>query len=110
MKDPKEGGLCWRCRRPAAEEDDFCRFCGAHLAAFPWYYRHWGILVLTFLALGPFSVILAWRSPVISKASKWAYTALAAWITYSLVTGCIRLYQILNQAAAALTGGVMPTF
>lgn len=110
MKNPKEGGACWRCHRFAAEEDNFCRFCGSDLKAFPWYYRHWGILVLTFVALGPFSAVLAWRSPVISQASKWAYTALAAYITYSLVMGCIRLYQVLNAAASALTSGVMPTF
>ena len=50
-KDPKEGGVCWDCRKPAAAEDNFCRFCGRNLASFPWYYQHWGIIVLTFLAL-----------------------------------------------------------
>ncbi|MBI5239910.1 MAG: hypothetical protein HY926_05520 [Elusimicrobia bacterium] len=108
MKNPKEGGACWRCRRFVAEEDNFCRFCGSHLTHFPWYYQHWGILVLTFFALGPFSLALAWRSPVISKASKWAYTALAALMTYELVMGCIRVYQLLNNAAAGLLQGQLP--
>ena len=108
MIDPKEGGLCWNCRKPAAQEDAFCRFCGRHLTAFPWYYQHWGILVMTFFALGPFSVFLAWRSPVISKASKWAYAALAALMTYELVAGSIRAYQLLNTAVAGMMNGNMP--
>jgi hypothetical protein len=109
MKDPKEGGLCWKCRKPAAAEDNFCRFCGSDLVAFPWYYKHWGIIVLTFLALGPFSVVLAWRSPVISRTAKWAYTALAVFMTYELVMGCIRLYQLLNAVATGVMNGNMPT-
>ena len=54
--NPKEGDLCCYCRKPAAAEDNFCRFCGKSLAGFPWYYHHWGVFVLTFLALGPFSI------------------------------------------------------
>ena len=108
MKDPKEGGLCWNCRQPAAQEDNFCRFCGRHLTAFPWYYQHWGILVLTFFALGPFSLVLVWRSPVISGTAKWIYTLLAAVMTYEMIVGSYHAYQMLNSAAAGLMQGQMP--
>jgi len=107
-KDPKAGGVCWRCRKPATDEDSYCRSCGSNLVAFPWYYKHWGIIVLTFFALGPFSLILVWRSPVISKTAKWAYAALAAFMTYQLVMGCIRVYQLINAAVSGFVSGVLP--
>ena len=108
-KDPKEGGVCWDCRKPAAAEDNFCRFCGRNLASFPWYYQHWGIIVLTFLALGPFSLVLVWRSPVISRTARWVYTALAVFLTYEMAMGCYRIYLIVNNAASSLLRGSLPT-
>ena len=108
-KDPKEGGVCWHCRKPAAAEDNFCRFCGRNLASFPWYYQHWGIIVLTFLALGPFSLVLVWRSPVISRTARWVYTALAVFLTYEMALGCYHIYLIVNNAASSLLRGSLPT-
>ena len=77
-KDPKEGGACWRCAKPAAAEDKYCRHCGSSLLRFPWYYQHWGVILLTLSALGPFSIVLVWRSPVFSRKAQWAYTAVIA--------------------------------
>ena len=84
MKDPKEGGLCWSCRKPADAPDSFCRFCGADLRSFPWYYQHWGIILLTFVALGPLSIVLVWRSPVLSRTGRWVYTVLLTAFTFWL--------------------------
>jgi hypothetical protein len=98
-KDPKEGGVCWHCRKPAAAEDNFCRFCGKDVVKFPWYYQHWGIIVLTFFALGPFSLILVWRSPVLSRTARWVYTALGIYITYVMAVGCYRIYTVASSMA-----------
>ncbi|MCX5797933.1 MAG: zinc-ribbon domain-containing protein [Elusimicrobia bacterium] len=107
-KDPKEGGVCWNCRAQVAAEDNFCRFCGRNLVSFPWYYQHWGIIVLTFTALGPFSLILVWRSPVISRMARWVYTVLAVLMTYELVVGCYHAYVLLNNSVSSLLKGQIP--
>jgi hypothetical protein len=108
VKDPKEGGVCWNCRKPVAAEDHYCRFCGKDLVSFPWYYQHWGILVLTFFALGPFSLVLVWRSPAISRTARWIYTALAMFLTYELALGCYHIYLIANNAVSNLLSGSLP--
>ncbi|HAM34862.1 MAG TPA: hypothetical protein DEB40_04660 [Elusimicrobia bacterium] len=102
--NPKEGGLCWHCRRPAADEDNFCRFCGKDLRSFPWYYQHWGIIAATLLALGPLSLLLVWRSPVLSKRSRWIYTAAIGWLTYYI---CAQTYQAWLLLKAMLGAGSM---
>ncbi|MDD5657004.1 MAG: hypothetical protein PHF00_07090 [Elusimicrobia bacterium] len=100
-KDPKEGGLCWKCRKPAADEDNFCRLCGSGLRSFPWYYQHWGIIVLTLLALGPFSVFLVWRSPVLGRTAKFIYTAFLALLTYAIA---VQLYAAWTALKLVLSG------
>lgn len=103
-RSPKEGGLCWKCRRPAADEDNYCRHCGADLRAFPWYYQHWGIIVLTFLALGPLSVIFVWRSPVFDRTTKLVYTAVLAVFAYLMAAQLYGAYKALQglMSGAAL--------
>jgi len=101
-KDPKAGGVCWHCRKPVAAEDNFCRFCGKGLLGFPWYYQHWGIIALTLLALGPFGVILVWRSPVLSRSARWVYTVAIAALTYYLGAQCYQAWLTLKPYWAAL--------
>ncbi len=36
-----------------------------------WYYRPLGIALLTLTALGPFGLLLVWRSPRLGQAAKW---------------------------------------
>lgn len=96
VEDPKAGGLCCYCRKPAAAEDNYCRFCGKNLTAFPWYYQHWGIILCALLALGPFSLILVWRSPVISRRAQWAYTLGIGWMTYYVSLQCYRAWLALH--------------
>lgn len=104
-KSPKEGGVCWSCRKPADPQDNFCRFCGKDLRSFPWYYQHWGIILLTFVALGPASIVLVWRSPVLSRPARWVYTIALAVLAYWVG---LRFYQawqtfklLVNNLAAA---------
>ena len=101
-KDPKAGGACWHCRKPAAAEDNFCRFCGKDLRGFPWYYQHWGIILLTLVALGPFSVVLVWRSPVLSRRLQWVYTIALAALTYYLWALCYQAWMTFQTMLAGM--------
>jgi len=105
-KDPKEGGVCCYCRAPVSDEDRFCRRCGKNLIGFPWYYQHWGIILLTLLALGPLSLPLVWRSPVLSRTSKWVYTAAIAVLTWVFVLTLYRGYVLVKGQLEAL--GTVP--
>lgn len=67
---------CWSCGAFIDRGDRFCRSCGKGQGGeVPWYYRHWGIVLIALFGLGPFALILVWRSPVLSKNAKLAYTA-----------------------------------
>ena len=50
-----------------------------------WYYKPVGIVVLTLFVLGPLSLPLVWRSPVISPRGRWIGTALIIAYTVALV-------------------------
>ena len=51
----------------------------------PWYYKPVGIVVLTLFVLGPLSLPLVWRSPVISPRGRWIGTALIVAFTVALI-------------------------
>jgi len=51
----------------------------------PWYYKPVGIVVLTLFVLGPLSLPLVWRSPVITERGRWIGTALIVAYTVALV-------------------------
>ncbi|MFA6003001.1 MAG: hypothetical protein WC881_02930 [Elusimicrobiota bacterium] len=103
VEGPKAGGLCWHCRKPAAPEDNFCRFCGKNLTGFPWYYQHWGIIACALLALGPFSLILVWRSPLISRPAQWAYTLSIGLLTYYVAMQCYRTWLVLHSVMSGMS-------
>ena len=66
---------CWSCGAFVDQVDRFCRNCGKGPGAdVPWYYRHWGIILLALFGVGPFALIPVWRSPVLSRNAKLAYT------------------------------------
>lgn len=80
---------CWRCDHTIDPADQFCRACGeGQNASLAWYYRPLWIVVLTLTALGPFAVILIWRTPRLSPAAKWiasiAVIAVTVWIGWQL--------------------------
>ncbi|MCX5785455.1 MAG: hypothetical protein NTX59_07185 [Elusimicrobia bacterium] len=78
---------CWACAGIIAPEDNYCRFCGKGQGkCVPWYYKHWGIITLTLLAMGPFSIVFVWKSPLLSRRAKWAYTVVIAALTWYIVS------------------------
>ncbi len=88
--------VCWACGTGLDVGDNYCRKCGkGQGGSIHWYYKHWGAAVLT-LALGPFSLFFVWRSPVLSRNAKWAYTAVIALLTWYAARafyGFWRFYQ-----------------
>jgi len=75
--------VCWACGGKISTEDNYCRFCGKGQGKrIPWYYKHRGIIALTLLAMGPFSLIFVWKSPLLSRRAKWAYTAAITALTW----------------------------
>ncbi|MBI4422620.1 MAG: hypothetical protein HY554_02770 [Elusimicrobia bacterium] len=94
---------CWGCQASLEAADSYCRRCGRgqgeHVA---WYYRWWGIVLATVFGLGPFGLILVWRSPALGPAGKWgasaAILAVTAWL-------CVRLYQAFELARSLLAAG-----
>lgn len=94
-------GPCWACGARIDQADRYCRFCGRGQAAYvPWQYKHWGVVVLTLLA-GPFSLFFLWRSPVISRNGKFAYTAAISLLTLYFID---RLHRLWVFYQAALSG------
>ena len=92
---------CRVCGANISVEDNYCRKCGQGQGRFVhWYYKHFGIVFLTFCA-GLFSLYFVWRSPVLSRNAKWAYTGfiiLASWYMLSV------LYRFWVSFQAALGG------
>ena len=108
MEPPStEGPACWACRKPADPPDNFCRHCGKGLRGFPWYYQHWGIILLTFLALGPFSLTLVWRSPVLSTRARWIYTAALILLTWWTVVQCYQAWLMLKSTLDMMKNGTI---
>lgn len=106
MEDRSRGAgakaACWACGSPLDPADKYCRNCGrGQNERAAWYYKPWGIIVLTLFGLGPFSIILVWRSPRLSPAAKAGYTAAILLLTAYAVH---RFRQLLALYQSALTG------
>jgi len=94
--DPKSI-MCWACGANIDAGDNYCRRCGkGQGGCVRWYYKHWGVLVLT-LAMGPFALYFVWRSPVLSRNAKWTYTALISLFTW-YVAGVFYNFWLFFQA------------
>ncbi len=81
---------CWRCDREIDAADRYCRGCGeGQAAALAWYYRPIWIALLALTALGPFAVILIWRTPSLGRTAKWIASIVliagSAWVAWTLV-------------------------
>ncbi|MCX5783397.1 MAG: hypothetical protein NTW04_03015 [Elusimicrobia bacterium] len=62
---------CWSCQKNIDNTDGYCRYCGnGQGSCVRYYYKPWGIIVLTILGLGPLTIYHVWRSPVISDMGK----------------------------------------
>jgi len=81
---------CWKCDRAIDAEDRFCRGCGeGQGTALTWYYRPIWIALLALTALGPFALLLIWRTPALERTAKWvasiALIAVTVWIGWTLM-------------------------
>ncbi len=92
---------CWSCKKGIEAQDCYCRFCGKGQGRFvKWYYKHWGIILLTLFALGPFSLPLVWRSPVISGTAKKVYTLAILLLTVYIAQKTYSLYMSIQALLA----------
>jgi hypothetical protein len=99
---PPADTLCWHCKKRIDAQDNYCRHCGygqgSHVK---WYYKHWGIVVSTFM-IGPFSLIFAWRSPLLSRTAKLVYLVVigggSVWLAFEM-------YNAVMAGLSYLTGG-----
>jgi hypothetical protein len=77
---------CVKCGRSIEASARFCPHCGTRQAkGDAWYYHPVWILVLAFLAVGPFALILVWKSRRMGLAVKAAMTVVI--LVYSAYTG-----------------------
>ncbi len=94
---------CWGCGKYLPPQDRYCRYCGRGQGAFlTWYYRPWGIVVLTLLALGPFGLVLVWRSPRLSLPVRLVFSAAIVWMTVLLVQSAGALWNRMEPIMKAL--------
>lgn len=96
------GRSCWACGAEVPQENNYCGKCGQGQGRFVhWYYRHSGAALLS-LAAGPFALYFIWRSPVLSRGAKWAYTAAVCSLTWYSVSAALSFWNILRDAAPDL--------
>ena len=102
--DSLQQGGCWNCGKKIDLLDSFCRHCGKGQGShIPWYYGHFGIIVLTLLAMGPFSLILVWKSPRLGTAARWAYSAaimLFSWYAFK------KLYDLWQTVSSVFSSSL----
>jgi len=94
---------CWACGAMIAGEDRYCRYCGRGQGGYvTWQYKHWGVIAITLLA-GPLSLVFLWRSPVISRNAKLAYTAAVSLLTLYFIGQLNRLWLLYQAALTGMT-------
>lgn len=62
-----------------------------------WYYRPWVVILLIFLALGPFGLPLVYYSPRFNKTWKIVLTIITLIYTWYIIVGSIKLSQELAK-------------
>ncbi len=83
---------CWSCHADLDGPDRYCRFCGNGQGEFvAWYYKPFWIVILTLTVLGPFSLYLIWKSPVLGRKGRWLLVLLVLVASYYLVVGTMEL-------------------
>ncbi|MDA8132555.1 MAG: hypothetical protein M0011_13710 [Elusimicrobia bacterium] len=102
---PAEGSSCWSCGAVIDQGDNYCRRCGkGQGGSVPWYYRHWGVILITLLGLGPFSLFYVWRSPLISRGGKQVYTALISLATVFVLYELHRIWLLYQSLLSGMQG------
>jgi hypothetical protein len=99
---------CWSCHRALDPDDRYCRRCGQGQGAFvAWYYRPLWIALLAFTALGPFALLLIWRTPRLGTSGKWiaslALIAVSVWIGWGFAVEFRRAFEVLQNGDELLS-------
>lgn len=96
---------CWACGAEIGSQDRYCRHCGKGQGEqIPWYYRHWGIILMTLFGLGPFSLVLVWRSPLLSREARAAYTAAILLVTWFVADRLYRVWAFFQETMGGMAG------
>ena len=96
MEYVEQKQLCARCGHAFRDGDRYCSQCGYRRdAPVPWYYRPLWIVVLTVTVLGPFSIVLVLKSPLISRKNRIVFSVA---IALGTLWFCYYLYQVFAQA------------
>jgi len=94
---------CWACGSAMEPQDNYCRVCGKGQGArLPWQYKWWGILAITVLGLGPFSLFYLWRTPDLSRRAKPFYAAAILLFTLFVMERMYRLWVFWQAALGGL--------
>ncbi len=94
---------CPFCAEEIQEEAIKCKHCNEFLANVsvkiktPWYAKT-GVLVLSFLTVGPFALPLVWFNPAFSRRKKIIITVIVLAITYVLGTVFLRAAKTIYDA------------
>jgi hypothetical protein len=93
---------CWSCDQTVIAEDRYCPSCGQGQGPYlGWYYRPLWIVVLALTVLGPFALLLAWRTPRLDRTGKWivsiAIVVVSTYVGWQLAIGVSELGQILGE-------------
>lgn len=92
---------CSKCNSEVDGPDQYCRYCGQDLSGrVPWYYQPIWIAVLTVLAMGPFSLVLVWRSPALAGRGRWIFTVLILAFTVYLGIETVNLVRKVQEVFA----------
>lgn len=96
-------GPCWSCGTEPDDDDTYCSNCGVSLTG-NWYHSWWGILILTVFVLGPFSLVLVYRSPKLSRTGKYIMSGVIAlvslYIVYELYAAYMTALEMVNRIRA----------
>jgi len=104
--DPETPAPCWNCKAIIAQRDKYCRYCGKGQGSnVPWYYSHFGIIVMTLFGLGPFSLGLVWKSPRLSREAKVAYTLGILVFTWYVAMYIYNAYLAINSLLTGALSG-----
>ncbi|MBN2309121.1 MAG: hypothetical protein JXR94_09135 [Candidatus Hydrogenedentes bacterium] len=77
---------CRACWRSIGPDDAYCPHCGVRQArGTPWYYEPVWILVLALAVIGPFALILVWRTPKMTRPAKIGVTVIVVACTGATV-------------------------
>ena len=93
MPPPLPQVACVRCGKSIDADDVHCRHCGRRQGVgSAWYYSTAWIAFLAFFVIGPFALILVWKSTRMGAVAKKVLTAL---IVVSTVVSIYYFYQLI---------------